>query len=37
MGVCNAGGLRLGERLAGLALRDHEGCGGRDARRIVST
>jgi len=25
------------ERLAGLALRNHEGSDGRDARRIVST
>ena len=35
--VCNAGGLTLWERLAGLALWNHEGSDGRDARRIVST
>jgi hypothetical protein len=37
MRVRDAGGLTRWERLAGLALWNHEGSGDRDARRIVTT
>jgi hypothetical protein len=37
MQIGDAGGLTLRERLAGLALWNHEGSDGRDARSIVST